>query len=46
MTVKTLIKKMLDLPVRIEDATVVFENGRIVVMLISSDESSGCYIIE
>lgn len=46
MTVKTLILKMLDLPVSIEDAKVVFEKGRVVVMLISSDENCGCYIIE
>jgi len=49
MTARELLKKVLDLPVPLDEATITFQDGKLSVSLTKSDEygSSGeVYVIE
>jgi len=46
VTAKELLKRLLDLPVPIDEATVAFQDGKLAVTFISSGKNSGVYLIE
>ena len=46
MTIKELIKQLLELPVPVDTSTVSISNGFLAITNISSDENSGVYLIQ
>jgi len=46
MTVKELVKKLVNLPTDIEKSTIIFQEGKLVVTDINSSDKCGCYLVE